>query len=142
MIIKRTTANENSQEQRDNPAAEIIKPDKEVLENLITATMVSKAMGTLKKSDITLLAIVYNDIGKDMNLELLYGNSGPISEFISEAQKYLPKSESEARLKSIELLVQKPFNLKSVTCYYDGSDKDFQLTDFSKPFGRIVYRLK
>ena len=142
MIIKRTTASENSQEQRDNPATEIIKSDKEVLENLITAVMVSKAMGTLKKSDITLLAIVYNDIGKDTNLEALYGNSGPISEFISEAQKYLPKSESEARLKSIELLVQKPFNLKSVTCYYDGSDKDFQLTDFSKPFGRIVYRLK
>ena len=145
MIIKRTTASENSQEQRDNPATEIIKPDKEVLENLITATMVSKAMGTLKKSDITLLAIVYNDIGKDMNLELLYGNSGPISEFISEGKKFLSDMESNCRIKSIELVVEKPFSLKSVTCHFHGNDKDvddMEFNDFSRPFSRIVYRLK
>ena len=142
MILKRSTANESSQEQRDNPATEIIKSDKEVLENFITATMVSKAMGTLKKSDITLLTIVYNDFNKDSNLADFYGKSGPISDFVSEAQKYLPKYMSDVRLNRIELLVQRPFTLKSVTCYFDGSDKTFQLDDFSKTFGRIVYRLK
>lgn len=142
MMIVRTT---NSQEQRDNPATEIIKPDKEVLENLITAVMVSKAIGVLKRDDIGLLYIVYNDISKDMDLGKLYGSSGPISEFISEGKKFLSDMESNCRIKSIELVVEKPFSLKSVTCHFDGADKDvddMEFNDFSRPFGRIVYRLK
>lgn len=145
MIIKRTTASENSQEQRDNPATEIIKPDREVLENLITAVMVSKAMGVLKRDDIGLLYIVYNDISKDMDLGKLYGSSGPISEFISEGKKFLSDMESNCRIKSIELVVEKPFSLKSVTCHFDSDDEDdddIEFNDFSRPFGRIVYRLK
>ena len=90
MVIKRTIYEENSKNQRSG-SVEVVKSGKEILENLITASMVSKAMGTLKKEDISLLSIVYMDVGKELNLTPLYGESGPISDFISEGKKHIPK---------------------------------------------------
>lgn len=141
MLIKRIQFEESAKDQRNN-LVEVVKSGKEVIENLITGTMVSKAMGTLKKDDICLLYIIYKDVEKDLKLDELYGSSGPISEFISEGKKLLSGNKSNAQIKSIELVVEKPFNLKSATCHFDGDDKDIEFTDFSKPFGRIVYRLK
>lgn len=141
MVIKRTVYDENSKNQRSG-SVEVVKGGKEILENLVTASMVSKAMGTLKKEDIALLAIVYMDIGKDLNLTPLYGESGPISDFISEGKKHIPEEFQKATISSLELLIGKPYSIKSVNIHFTDENQVFSISGFSRPFSRILYRLK
>ena len=141
MVIKRTIYEENSKNQRSG-SVEVVKSGKEILENLITASMVSKAMGTLKKEDISLLSIVYMDVGKELNLTPLYGESGPISDFISEGKKHIPKEFQESAISILELLVGKPYSINSVNIYFMDANQVFSISGFSKPFSRILYRLK
>lgn len=141
MVIKRTIYEENSKNQRSG-SVEVVKSGKEILENLITASMVSKAMGTLKKEDISLLSIVYMDVGKELNLTPLYGESGPISDFISEGKKHIPKEFQESAISILELLIGKPYSINSANIYFTDANQVFSISGFSKPFSRILYRLK
>lgn len=141
MVIKRTIYEENSKNQRSG-SVEVVKSGKEILENLVTASMVSKAMGTLKKEDISLLSIVYMDVGKELNLTPLYGESGPISDFISEGKKHIPKEFQESAISILELLIGKPYSINSANIYFTDANQVFSISGFSKPFSRILYRLK
>ena len=141
MVIKRTIYEENSKNQRSS-SVEVVKSGKEILENLVTASMVSKAMGTLKKEDISLLSIVYMDVGKELNLTPLYGESGPISDFISEGKKHIPKEFQESAISILELLIGKPYSINSANIYFTDANQVFSISGFSKPFSRILYRLK
>ena len=141
MVVKRTVYEESSKNQRSG-SVEVVKGGKEILENLVTASMVSKAMGTLKKEDIALLTIVYMDIGKDLNLTPLYGESGPISDFISEGKKHIPEEFQKATISSLELLIGKPYSINSVNIYFTDENQVFSISGFSRPFSRILYRLK
>ena len=96
----------------------------------------------LKKEDISLLSIVYMDVGKELNLTPLYGESGPISDFISEGKKHIPKEFQESAISILELLIGKPYSINSANIYFTDANQVFSISGFSKPFSRILYRLK
>ena len=120
-------------------------PKREVLDVAVTGIMVARVMSTNKMpsptaSDCSLLYMLYSDLEKEMDLSTIYGSEGSIAEFVADAKIKCCKVP-ESRLLSIFLNFSKPLFLEVVTVKYENGE-ELQLKDFSKPFARILARLK
>ena len=126
-------------------SVEVAKPTSEVVEMIVTAVMVSKAVGTVQKEDVMCLAYVYQDAdadSEDVDLSAMYGESGIIAGFVSDGINAIGDNPAgTGKINSIELLISRKGFVVEVKINFDNGTS-VKFDKLSRPFCRILGRLK